>query len=68
VSEVKQRVDLVSLASHSTIYIFIKMYVRAQRFFAVAFRIVSQTCPVIPMPENANSFDPTKCEWTENEN
>ncbi len=29
---------------------------------------VSQTCPVIPMPENANSFDPIKCEWIENEN
>ena len=29
---------------------------------------VSQTCPVIPMPENATSFDPTKCEWIENEN
>ncbi len=29
---------------------------------------VSQTCPLIPMPENANSFDPIKCEWIENEN
>ena len=29
---------------------------------------VSQTCPVIPMPENATSFDPTKCKWIENEN
>jgi len=39
VSEVKQRVDLVASNVHSTIYIFIKMYVRAQRFFAVAFRM-----------------------------
>jgi hypothetical protein len=29
---------------------------------------VSGTCPIIPMPENATSFDPTKCEWIENEN
>ncbi|MDH3203215.1 MAG: hypothetical protein OEL81_00880 [Nitrosopumilus sp.] len=26
---------------------------------------VSQTCPIIPMPDEATSFDPTKCEWQE---
>jgi hypothetical protein len=29
---------------------------------------VSQTCPVITMPENATSYDPINCEWIENEN
>jgi len=31
---------------------------------------VSETCPIIPIPEDDNglSFDPTKCEWIENEN
>jgi len=28
---------------------------------------VSTTCPVVPMSENATSFDPTKCEWIEND-
>ena len=28
---------------------------------------VSETCPVIPMPRTATSFDPTKCEWIEKE-
>lgn len=25
---------------------------------------VSETCPVVPMPKTATSFDPTKCQWT----
>jgi len=29
---------------------------------------VSETCPVILMPENATSYDPINCEWIENEN
>lgn len=29
---------------------------------------VSETCPIIPKPESTTSFDPTKCEWIENEN
>lgn len=28
---------------------------------------VSETCPVIPMPKTATSFDPTKCQWIEDE-
>ena len=26
---------------------------------------VSETCPIVPMPENATSFDPTQCKWVE---
>jgi len=42
-----------------------------RRSYEEFFRMhVSDTCPVIPMPENVKglSFDPTKCEWIENEN
>lgn len=28
---------------------------------------VSETCPIIPMPETTTSFDPTRCEWIETE-
>jgi len=28
---------------------------------------VSGSCPIIPIPENATSFDPSKCDWIENE-
>ena len=26
---------------------------------------VSETCPIVPMPESATSFDPTQCKWIE---
>ena len=39
-----------------------------RRSYEDFFRMhVSETCPVIPMPKTATSFDPTKCEWVENE-
>jgi len=39
-----------------------------RRSFENFFRThVSETCPVIPMPKTATSFDPTKCQWIEAE-